>query len=79
MRIIEKIDNYLVDKEYKIIIKKNQINIINYDEIINFNLEKISVRHKDIIITIIGKNLYITKMIEDEVLIKGNITNVNIN
>ena len=79
MRIINKINNYLIDKEYKIIIKKNQINIINYSEIIDFNLEKVAIRYNDKKIIIEGKNLLISKMLEDEVLIKGNIVTIRIN
>ena len=79
MKIIKKINNYLEDKEYKIIIKDKQVNIINYDEIIDFTLNKISLRYKQKTIIIEGTELYITKMIEDEVLINGNIVNVRIN
>lgn len=79
MRMIDKLNNYLVDNEYKIIIKENQVNIINYDEIIDFTLEKISVRYKQKKITIEGKNLFISKMVEDEVLINGSITTIRIN
>ena len=79
MKIMERINNYLEDKEYKIIIKENQINIINYDEIIDFTINKIIVKYKQKKITIEGKDLYITKMVEDEVLISGNIIHVCIN
>lgn len=73
------INDYLIDKEYKIIIKENEVNIINYSEIIDFNLEKISIRYNEKIITIEGKKIYIYKMIDDEVLIRGKILTVRIN
>ena len=79
MKLINKIENYLVDQEYKIIIKNNKINIINYDEIIDFTPFKISIRSHQNIITIEGKNLVIVKMLSDEVLINGNIANIRIN
>lgn len=79
MKLINKLDRYLYDKEYKIIIKENYVNIINYDEIIDFNLNNISVKYQGKIITIEGHNLTISKMIEDEVLIIGEISNVRIN
>ena len=79
MKIIRKINNYLEDKEYKIIIKENQVNIINYDEIIDFTFNKIIIKHKQKIITIEGRELYIVKMVEDEVLINGNINHICIN
>ena len=79
MKIIDRFNNYLDDREYKVIIKENEINIINYDEIIDFTLNKISVRHKDKLITIEGSGLIIVKMVNDEVLITGMITLVRIN
>ena len=79
MKIMDRIDNYLYDREYRIIIKENYVNIINYDEIVDFNLNKISVKYKNKKITVEGINLAINKMVEDEVLITGNITNISIN
>ena len=79
MKIKNKIKNYLYDKEYKIIIKENAINIINYDEIVSFSLNNISVKYQDKIISIDGYNLTISKMVYDEVLITGEIVNVRIN
>ena len=79
MKLINKLDRYLYDKEYKIIIKENYVNIINYDEIIDFNLNNISVKYQDKVIAIDGHNLTISKMVEDEVLIIGEISNIRIN
>ena len=79
MKLMDRLDNYLYDREYKIIIKENYVNIVNYDEIVDFTLTKVSVKYKDKIIIIEGKNLTISKMVEDEVLITGNISNIRIN
>ena len=79
MRIMNRLDNYLSDREYRIIVKDNEINIVNYDEIIDFTLEKISVKYKNKIITIEGKKLVISKMVKDEVLITGDISIIRIN
>ena len=79
MRIKQRLNNYLEDNQYRIIIKDKLINIINYDEIIDFTFDKIKVRHNNKIITIEGNELYIIKMTEDEVLINGNISVVRIN
>ena len=76
---MDRLDNYLYDREYRIIIRNESVDIINYDEIIDFTLTKISVRYKNKIITVEGKNLIISKMVENEVLVTGIITAVNIN
>lgn len=78
MRILNRVENYLLDNEYKIIIKNNQLNVVNYDEIIDFSLVKITIRIKQKIIIIEGNNLIISKMIDDEVLVSGNISNISI-
>ena len=79
MGIMNKLDRYLEDKNYQIIIKENQINIINYEEIIDFSTNKISLRCNNKIINIEGKNLIISKMLDEEILITGIIYNVRIN
>ena len=76
MRLINKLDRYLENKNYEIIIKENSINIINFKEIIDFSMNKISLKCDDKIINVEGKNLIISKMIDDELLITGNITNI---
>lgn len=79
MKLLNRVENYLYDHEYKIILKDNQINIINYDEIIDFSLTKISIRVNSKIIVIEGTKLIISKMLSDEVLVTGNISNIRIN
>ena len=79
MKLMNRVNNYLCDREYKIIIKENYINIINYDEIVDFSLTKVSIKYNNKLIIIEGKNLVISKMLEQEVLITGNISNVRIN
>ena len=79
MNLINKLDRYLYDKEYKIIIKENYVNIINYDEIIDFSLNNISVKYHNKIIKVEGQNLTISKMVTDEVLITGDISTIRIN
>lgn len=79
MKILNRIDSYLSDNEYKIVIKKNTINIINYDEIVDFSPLKISVKYSNKLIIVDGQNLTISKMQDDEVLISGTILNIRIN
>lgn len=79
MKIINKIDRYLENKNYEIIIKEHQVNIINYEEIIDFSINKISIQCNNKKIYIEGKNLIISKMIDNELLIIGDIINISIN
>ena len=79
MKLKDRLDSYLYDREYKIIIKENYVNIINYDEIIDFTLNRIAVKYRNKLIVIEGMDLTISKMVEDEVLVTGKITNIRIN
>lgn len=78
MKIIDKLDRYLNDNDYKLILNNNKLNIVNYDEIIDFSLSNIKIKLKDKIISIDGKNLVINKMVDNEILITGYISNINI-
>ena len=78
MKIIDKINNYINENKYKIIITDNYINIINYIEILDFNSNRISIRHANGITNIIGVDLVVSKMLEDEVLIIGKFTTINL-
>ncbi len=79
MKLRDRLDTYLYDREYKIIIKENYVNIVNYDEIVDFTLNRIAVKYQDKTIVIEGTNLTITKMVMDEVLVTGKIANIRIN
>lgn len=79
MKIINKLNRYLEDDNYQIIIKNNSVNIINIKEIIDFSISKVTTKCNEKIISIEGKNLIISKMQEDEVLITGIIYNIRIN
>lgn len=76
MKMIRLIDNYINDKTFSIIYKNNGLNIINYSEIKDFSSTKISIRYKDNMYHVEGKNLVISKMMEEEILITGDISNI---
>lgn len=78
MNIKNKFNNYLNDKKYKIIFTNNMVNINNYIEIIDFNTNMISIKHDSGVTKVIGKDLVVTKMIDDEILISGNIQEIAI-
>ena len=76
MRLFSYLDRYLVDNEYKIVITNGYLNIVNYLEIIDFSNKEISVKHKDGITVIKGDDLVVSKMQDEELLIKGDIKSI---
>lgn len=79
MKLVDRLEDYLYDNEYKIIVKKNQVDIVNYDEIIDFSLNRISIKYRNKIFVIEGTNMVISKMLDNEILITGNIFSLRIN
>jgi len=68
--------NYIKDLNLKVIYSNNKLNIINYKKILIFNDDKIKVECPKKIITVLGNNLSIKKMYDEELLIEGNIKEV---
>lgn len=78
MDIFNKLDRYLTDKDYKIIIKNNYLNIINYNEVKDFSNTRIIVSSRNSTTTITGENLVISKMQDNEILITGKIETIEL-
>ena len=77
MKLDRMIDNYVNDKKYSMIYKNNKLNIINYSEIIDFSSKLISIRHEDNVYHIEGDNLVISRMMDSEILITGDISKIS--
>lgn len=78
MSIIKDFRSYLLEEELKINIYYNRVNIINYITIDHFDNSSIIVRHNKGHINIKGQNLVVTKLINNELLIEGNIKSVDL-
>ena len=76
MNFVRKFSNYVNDDKYSMIYKNNKLNIINYSEIIDFSSTCISVKRDNVVYHVEGNNLVISKMMENEILITGNIEKI---
>ena len=74
--MLEIFKNYLKGEDYYIILYSNFIYIYKYIEIIKFTDKFISIQLKNLKLNIEGFDLLITKMEKNELLIKGNINNL---
>ena len=72
MKHTSNLRNYIYQKEFKITIKKNVIDIENFTNIGKIENYEIVIYNNKEKITIKGKNLSINKMLSSEVLILGN-------
>ena len=71
--MFDRLKNYINDEAWKINISRNQVDIVNYLDIILLEEEKILVKYQEGIISIIGDRLSVNKMLDSEILITGNI------
>lgn len=78
MKYIEIMRSYLLENDFKFNVSKNEIDIINYIEIEHFDSNKIIIKHLDGKLYITGDNLIATKLVSDEILIKGIIKNIEL-
>lgn len=78
MKMINKVRSYLLEEEFTVNIFKNKVNVINYTNIDHFDINKVVIRHDDGILKITGRNLAVSKLLIDEVLITGDIQNIEL-
>lgn len=70
--------NIIYDKTFRITIFEDKVDIINYENILVFEDEKIIIKTNKGLVKIIGKDLVVSKLFNSEVLIKGNIKKVEL-
>ena len=73
VKVFDKLDRYLVDNEYKVTIKGEIIHIVNYLEIVDFSSDKVIVKYRGGVTNIKGKNLVVSRMMDDELVIIGKL------
>ena len=77
MRVLKKLQNYILDNEFRMLVLTNKIDIVNYLDIDHFDDNKIIVRYNSGTIIIKGEDLIISKLLTDEILINGKIKNID--
>lgn len=68
--------NYIIDNDFKIIYTNNTLDIVNYEKINYMEDTKISLSTKRQNIVITGKDLRVTKLLDDEIMVVGIFTTI---
>ncbi|MDD3821423.1 MAG: YabP/YqfC family sporulation protein [Bacilli bacterium] len=76
MNIITRLTDYIDDKGLKIIIEIGRIYICNYIEIMRVDEKTIKLKYANGYININGHNLLITKLVDQEILITGQLKTI---
>lgn len=74
--MIRKVIDYIKEDEFEIKIDSKYINIVNFIDIPFMEEEKIKINYQGGNILIKGKNLTVLKLLDKEILIKGNFSNI---
>lgn len=72
MSMIRSTLNYIKQEEFKITIKRNLIDIENYDKLGKIDENEMIIYSRSLKIKIKGKSLTVNKLVNNEVLIMGN-------
>ncbi len=67
---------YIFDNKFQLFILNDMIDILNYTDIISFSDTKVVLKHAKGKLEIKGNNLIISKLLDNEILIKGKLLNI---
>jgi len=76
LNIASGIRSYILENDDKITIINNKINITNYIDIGHFDSNKIIIKLKNKDIIVKGNDLVVSKLLDSEILITGNFSNI---
>lgn len=76
--MFNRIKEYINDDEFRLTVLENRIYIINYLKIISLDDDRISFLTKKGRVIIKGCKLSLNKMLDDEVLIGGVVSNIEV-
>lgn len=76
--MLDRLSNYIDDKKFKLIYEDNLIDIINYTRLITIedNYVSLYINNKKIIIK--GKKLILKKLLDNELLLNGEVTSLEV-
>ena len=76
--MFERVDNFLNDREFRFTIYENKIYIINFKRIISLEENNVTLQSNRKKLRITGKNLIVRKLLEEEILITGTISKIEV-
>lgn len=75
---MNKIKEFIQSNKFKMHYINNQLNIVNYDEIVLLTSDKIIIMKNNKTITITGSDLSLLKLLDSEILINGSIQKIEL-
>lgn len=72
------IREFIDNEEFKLTLLKDRINVVNYSELLQINNKEMILKSTDSKIFIHGNNLVLSKLLDDEILITGEINSIEV-
>ena len=76
--MLDRLNNYIDDKKFKLIYEDNLIDIINYTRLITIENNYVSLYKNNKKIIIKGKELILKKLLDNELLLNGEVTSLEV-
>ncbi len=76
--MFNRLKEYVKDDEFRLTVFEDRIYATNYQEILSLEDERISIHTKKFRIIIKGKNLTLNKLLDKEILISGEVLNIEV-
>lgn len=76
--MLDRLYDYVSDNEFRFTVYENKFNAINFKRILSLEDNYISILSNTKKITITGNNFILNKLVEDELLITGNISKIEV-
>lgn len=76
--MFDKLREYIKDDEFRLTVFEDRVYAINYEKILSLEDERISIKAKKFRIIIKGKNLTLKKLLDNEILISGEVINIEV-
>lgn len=73
MSLVRRVRNYLLDEMFNMRVLENKVDICNYESIGYLDSDLIIIKYDGGEVKIKGDNLVVSKLLNDEILISGNI------
>lgn len=74
--MLRKIVDYIKEEEFRLTIFCDRIHIMNYEEVLSLEENRISIQSEIGRIVIRGENLVVNRLLEQEILIQGKVLGI---
>lgn len=77
--MIRKLVDYIKENEFRFTVFQNRIHIINYNEVLSLEENRVSVEYDGGRVVIKGEHLTVNRLLDKEILIYGKILEIEMN